>query len=173
MLILIALAGCGDDGSDAGNELGDEQGETGTSDDSSTDADADEDSTSEDSTSESTSEDSTTTSESTSETTGEPALSFAADIYPIVMAECGCHVGNTPGQLAMPDADTAYANLVGVASIQVDQDRVVPGDAANSYLYVKITGTQPFGDPMPPMGPLLGAADQMAIESWIAGGALP
>lgn len=170
MLILLALAGCGDDGS--GDELGDMNGtsdDTSTSDTSTSDTG---DVPSEDTTTADTNT-SDTTSEGPSETTGEPALSFAADIYPIIMTECGCHLGNAPGQLAMPDADTAYANLVGVASIQVDQDRVVPGDPDNSYLQDKITGTQAFGDPMPPMGPLLGAADQMTIETWIAGGALP
>jgi hypothetical protein len=166
MWILLAPSGCGDDGS------GDELGDTSTSDDTST-TDATSDDTSTTDATSSTDDASDTSSEGPSETSGEPALSFAADVYPIIMTNCGCHLGNAPGQLAMPDADTAYANLVGVASIQVDQDRVVPGDTPSSYLFAKITGTQPIGDPMPPVGPLLGADDLMTIATWIAGGALP
>ncbi|MFV8752536.1 hypothetical protein ACNOYE_18470 [Nannocystaceae bacterium ST9] len=169
--MLVVAPGC--DGDEGEAELvGDEVAGTDTE----TETDASESSDTE-STSETSGEsEGTETTETTSDTsdsseTGEP-LSFAADVYPIIMAECSCHVMNAPGQLPMPNAAAAYANLVDVASVQVGLDRVEPGDPDASHLFKKITATQTFGKPMPTLPPLL-AADQVAVfEAWIAGGAL-
>lgn len=135
------------------------QGETGTDPDTGTDtgetANADEGT------------DSTDTTDD-----GEDPLSFEVDVYPIILGECSCHLANMPGGLPMPNAAAAYANLVDVASIQVQLDRVEPGDPQASHLYKKITNTQAFGAPMPSLGPLLTSDQVMIIETWILGGAL-
>ena len=50
--------------------------------------------------------------------------------------------------------------------------RVKPGDAANSYLYMKITGdARIIGAQMPLTGGALSAAEIAAIRDWINGGA--
>jgi hypothetical protein len=110
-------------------------------------------------------------------TTGEPALSFANDVYPIIEANCSCHVDGGPGGLEMPDAGTAYGNLVDVPSNNAAnaQDRVEPGDPDASFLWHKLNGTLAGGegDPMPDGGPQLGAGDLGTVEQWILGGAQP
>jgi hypothetical protein len=114
---------------------------------------------------------------------GDGGLSFEADVYPIIEANCSCHVLGGPAMLEMPDAATAHGNLVNVPATQdPNLNRVTPGDAANSYLYQKITGTQAglgVGNvQMPNTGtPMsanpLSAQDMMTIEDWINGGAAP
>jgi hypothetical protein len=117
--------------------------------------------------------DDTTDADDTTDTSDtDDVLSFTADVYPLFKAECSCHVSNTPGMLPMPNAATAYANLIDVDSIQVALDRVEPGDPAASHLFKKITNTQTFGEPMPSMGPLLTPDQVMLVATWIAGGAL-
>jgi hypothetical protein len=111
---------------------------------------------------------------------GDPGeeLSFAADVYPIIMANCSCHLfGPPPAGLSMANVDTAYTNLVGVASTQQPSLlRVEPGNVDDSYLYQKITGTQadpgPLNQQMPTAVPL-SADDIMTVADWIAGGAAP
>jgi hypothetical protein len=99
------------------------------------------------------------------------------------MANCSCHVNGAPAGLAMPDAATAFGNLVEVASTEEPSlDRVTPGDALNSYIYQKITGTQAgigvgnvqmpnTGTPMS-LSPLSGA-EMATFEEWINAGAAP
>lgn len=113
------------------------------------------------------------------ETAGDDAseegteLSFESDVYPVITASCSCHVAGAPADLAMPDAGTAYANLVGVASSQEPgSSRVAAGDPAASYIVQKIQGTASTGDPMPPSGSL-SAADEALVLDWIEAGANP
>ena len=125
-----------------------------------------------------TEEPSTTTEEPTTDTTtGEPALSFAADVYPIIMANCSCHVEGGSGMLPMPDADTAYGNLVDVPSANMTngQDRIEPGDPDASFLWHKVNGTLEMGEGsrMPLMAMPLDAALLATIEEWIMDGAEP
>jgi hypothetical protein len=114
---------------------------------------------------------------------GDPGpLTFEADIYPIITANCSCHVLGADGMLEMPDAPTAYSNLFMVPSTQEPNlNRVTPGDAANSYIHQKITGTQAgLSDTnvqMPNTGTQLStsplSAEQMAMfEDWINDGAV-
>ena len=50
----------------------------------------------------------------------------------------------------------------------------MPGNAGDSYLYMKITGDGRIsGDPMPFEGDALSAAKIRLIENWIDQGALP
>ena len=74
------------------------------------------------------------------------------------------------------DAATAYAALVGVASVGAPGlTRVVAGDASSSYLINKLRGTQldvgGAGGQMPLSGGPLADADIAAIEAWINAGA--
>lgn len=119
----------------------------------------------------------TTASDSSGSSTGAGVVTFAANIQPIINANCGCHQGGgTAGQLVM-DAGVAYDNLVGVQSTQAaGVVRVEPMDPAASYMFHKLSGTQAdvggSGNQMPPGGPL--NADQvMLVEQWIVDGAMP
>ena len=106
---------------------------------------------------------------------GDPpmGLSFAGDVYPIIMANCSCHVGGAPAGLAMPDAGTAYDNLVSVgASQNGNLNRVEPGDPASSYMFQKVNGDAP-GTQMPLNGQPLSPEQLMLISDWITQGAMP
>jgi hypothetical protein len=119
------------------------------------------------------------------DTTGAPddttasggGLSFAADVYgPILMARCSCHVNGVSGGLAMPDAATAYTNLVGTPAGQAPLDRVSAGDSEASYLFHKVNGSHldvgGSGGKMP-QGGMLEPAQVTTIADWIDQGALP
>ena len=69
--------------------------------------------------------------------------------------------------------DRAYAALVNVrSSDKAGAVRVVPGDAANSYLVQKLRGSAGIvGQRMPLSGPFLTAGQIAIIEQWIAAGA--
>lgn len=107
--------------------------------------------------------------------TGEPALSFATDVLPILVASCDCHTDGAPEGLDMNDA---YANLVDVASAQVPAlDRIEPGQPDESYMWLKLNDAHVAaggtGNPMPaPTGGLDGAS-LATIEAWILDGAEP
>lgn len=90
---------------------------------------------------------------------------------------CGipaCHVGeDAPFGLDLSAAALTSANAVGVTSAEMPSLlRIEPGNAADSYLYMKLTGDENIlGDPMPFGGPPLGAADLEMIRTWIDEGA--
>jgi hypothetical protein len=95
---------------------------------------------------------------------------------PIIAANCSCHVSGAPAGLAMPDAATAYTNLVGVTATQNDtMPRVDPNDSANSYIWHKVSGTHldvgGSGVQMPRNRAPLGQADIDALAAWIDAGA--
>ena len=120
----------------------------------------------------------TDTDGTTDGTTTDGGLSFEADIYPgIIGASCSCHIPDPKAGLHMPDAATAYSNLVGVNATQAGGlQRVNPGMPGMSYLVNKLEGTHldvgGVGNPMPPGGPL--SADKiMMVKDWIAEGANP
>ncbi|MBW7904470.1 MAG: hypothetical protein LC135_07620 [Phycisphaerae bacterium] len=108
---------------------------------------------------------------------GAGAVSFAADIVPILTAHCaGCH---SPGGFAFTfitmdlRAANAYQNLVGVASVQASgRVRIVPGDATASYLIEKVTQDQPqVGARMPLNRDPLSEAEIALLRDWIDAGA--
>jgi len=113
-------------------------------------------------------------------TTGD-GLSWAVDVYPVVIgANCGCHnLGS--GGLTMNDATDSYMNLVDVGSSEAAGfSRVATGDPANSYLVAKVKGVgsdPPFNavsmSQMPLGAAALPPATIALLEQWIAGGALP
>lgn len=106
--------------------------------------------------------------------TGGGGMSFASDVYPIIAANCSCHVNGAPADLSMADAATAHGNLVGMMSSRVDKIRVVAGDSASSYVIEKLTMDPPeAGDRMPKDNPMLGQGDIDTIAAWIDSGANP
>src|SRR5262245_51773146 len=75
------------------------------------------------------------TSEPVVVTVATPGPSYATDIQPIFSALCvRCHPGQGEFSLA-----NGYSNLVNVRATQSALMRVLPGDADQSYLYIKLT----------------------------------
>jgi hypothetical protein len=67
----------------------------------------------------------------------------------------------------------AYDNLVGTASDDFPMvDRVVPGDSANSYMWLKLTDDASImNNPMPNGAYPLNMTGLDTIQAWIDGGA--
>jgi hypothetical protein len=109
----------------------------------------------------------------TGDTSG--ALSFASDVWPIIDASCSCHKSDTPSGGLDMRAVAAYDSLVETPSVHdPNVVRVAPGEPEESFMFWKITGTQPAGQgtSMPPGGSL-STDDIDTIEQWIAEGAEP
>ena len=90
-----------------------------------------------------------------------------------------CHDASVKSGNLVLEADSAYAQLVGVAP-DIESARLAgllrvdPGHPDNSFLLVKLTGPPPGqGSRMPLTGPLLSAAEIQLIRDWITAGALP
>ena len=107
---------------------------------------------------------------------GDPAVavpSLRTDIQPIFSARCaipGCHITATQANLGLvlTDPATSLAHLVNVDAVEITGfKRVVPGDAANSYLMLKLDA-----DEMPKAGPPLSQGTKDTIRNWIDQGAL-
>jgi len=87
-----------------------------------------------------------------------------------------CHSGGSPsGGQNLGSALYSYRNLVRVpANEDSNYVRVLPGDAANSYLWMNLTADPRIhGAAMPLGAPALDATTLAVVSSWIAGGALP
>ena len=99
--------------------------------------------------------------------------SFANDIQPIFNASCAassCHGSSGQAGLVLTSGQS-YARLVNVDSTQdPTRKRVLPGDATNSYLVIKIENRQTVGARMPPSGTLSSTSIQN-IKNWITRGA--
>lgn len=90
----------------------------------------------------------------------------------------GCHNGagdSLPGSMNLSSAQSSFAALVDVASVQQPAlDRVEPGDADASYLVRKLEGGPGIGGvQMPQGGPPLDQPTIDAIRQWINDGAPP
>lgn len=100
--------------------------------------------------------------------------SFASDIQPIFSTNCissGCHSNSAPGGMVLLQGQS-YANLVNVASTQEPgKTRVIPSDATNSYIVIKLEGRQTNGGRMPLGGSALNANSIQNIKNWINKGA--
>jgi len=97
--------------------------------------------------------------------------SYASVIQPIWSASCtGCHGSGGDAGLNL-SSGSSYANLVNVPSTQdKTKMRVLPGDATNSWVVMKIENRQTVGGKMPPSGSL--TANQIQnIKNWITQGA--
>jgi hypothetical protein len=99
-------------------------------------------------------------------------VSFVTDIQPIFELHCvGCHgVGGIAGLDLR--AGFSHASLVNVTATEIDMPRVAPGQLQTSWLYLKLTGTQTVGDPMPVGGFPLPEATVDLVQQWIVEGAL-
>ena len=101
--------------------------------------------------------------------------SFAANVNEILQrrgcATSGCHGSGAGGLRLTSAASDNYAALVGVAAIAEDFDYVVPNDATNSYLVIKIENRQSVGQRMPLGSSELDSIDQTNIRNWINNGA--
>lgn len=99
--------------------------------------------------------------------------SFAADIQSIFTNNCissGCHNAGASAGLVLLQ-EQSYANLVNIAATQeAGKTRVIPNDAANSYLVIKLEGRQTNGSRMP-LGGSLNSNSIQNIENWIDKGA--
>jgi uncharacterized protein YjdB len=87
-------------------------------------------------------------------------------------ASNGCH-GRGAGDLSLStNAATSYADLVNVqATAEPTRIRVLPGEANDSYLVIKLEGRQSSGSRMPISGAPLSATDLANIKNWINAGA--
>jgi mono/diheme cytochrome c family protein len=105
---------------------------------------------------------------------GDPT--FQPTVQRILARNCaGCHNSvDRQGGLDL-EPDHAFANLVGVKSIESPLPRVMPGDPDGSYLVRKLTGTQVEaggqGAQMPANGAALPGAQIEVIRHWIEAGA--
>ncbi len=100
--------------------------------------------------------------------------SFSNDIQPIFTSSCalsGCHNSTAKEGLILLQGQ-AYANIVNVDSTQdPTKKRVLPGDASNSYLVIKIEGNQNVGTRMPQTGGTLSSVRINNIKNWVDRGA--
>ncbi len=106
---------------------------------------------------------------------GSPSFAeVQAQIFDVSCAVSGCHVGaGAPFGFDL-SSGVSYGNTVGVASAEIPTfNRVTPGNANDSYLYMKVVDDpRIMGDPMPFGNPL----DQARIDllrQWIEEGANP
>lgn len=99
---------------------------------------------------------------------GDDPVSFAAQIQPIFDANCvGCHGQGGNAGLDLRSG-VSRANLVSVDAQASAGQRVVPGDARSSVLYLRLTGDG-LGT-MPPGGSL-DATTLELVRRWIDEGA--
>jgi hypothetical protein len=99
--------------------------------------------------------------------------SFAGDIQSIFTSSCtasSCHGASAQAGLSLIQGQS-YVNLVNASSTEdVSRKRVLPGDAANSYIVIKLEGRQAVGAKMP-LGSSLDAASLQNIKNWVDKGA--
>jgi hypothetical protein len=105
-------------------------------------------------------------------------VSWATDVWPILLVRCQvCHTTG-PGaeevpDMKMTDPSTVYDRWVRVLSrCNPNLFRVLPGDSGLSFVYDKISRPAPMcGQRMPLLGPPLDDAEQQTIKDWIDQGA--
>jgi hypothetical protein len=105
---------------------------------------------------------------------GPMTASFASIQSHVFTPICSvCHAGGAAPRGLRLDASNAYAMLVNVPSSEVPGlMRVLPRDAANSYMVQKIEGHAAVGARMPFGGPYLDAQTITLIRQWIDAGAV-
>ncbi len=97
-----------------------------------------------------------------------PMVDFTSEIQPIFNNNCiQCH--GPPDPIAFMDLTLGHEHLIKVPSFQFSEiNRIEPGDAAFSYLFLKLNcGSQLSGDRMPREAPPLSLQDQALIRDWI------
>lgn len=119
-----------------------------------------------------------------------PAVSFASDVLPTLVASCGfgaCH-GAVRGSNVFLGAKDSVNDATAIRALLVDKRSkqsastpyVTPSNPARSYLYLKLTGDLcglddcaggSCGQTMPRGGDKLDAASLDAVRTWILQGA--
>jgi PKD domain len=94
------------------------------------------------------------------------------EVHSIITTQCApCHTTGASGGLKLDPADVAYTSLVNHAvgaTACASETRVVPGDAASSYLMAKLRGSPGIcGVPMPRNRPALPEEQLQTIAAWI------
>jgi hypothetical protein len=85
----------------------------------------------------------------------------------------GCHGPPAPEQGMNLSAGNTFGYTVGVDSTELSGfKRVAPGNAADSYLYMKIAGDPRILGVRMPFGGMLTATEIEAVRAWIDAGAL-
>src|SRR5687768_2035447 len=101
----------------------------------------------------------------------DPTATFTRvqnEVFTPTCATIACHDPLGQQSQMVLTAGRAYANTVGVSSVEMPQlQRVRPNDPANSYLYRKITGAGITGDRMPLNQPPLSDAQIALVRDWI------
>lgn len=96
--------------------------------------------------------------------------SFASDIQEI-FSRRGCAASSCHGSAMSAGLDlragSSYAELVDVDATQEPIVRVIPGNADQSYLVIKLEGRQTVGASMPLGGTALDNIDLTNIKNWI------
>jgi hypothetical protein len=115
-----------------------------------------------------------------------PGSATFSAIYAEILVAKGCSSsslchGGSGGGLTLSQRDAAYSALVDVAAMGVTRSpphcrdsglkRVVPGAPEHSLLFLKVQGSPPCGQAMPPNPPLLEPAHIQRIRDWIMAGA--
>ncbi len=111
---------------------------------------------------------------------GVAPVSYAGEVQPLFELACNCHTGPNYMTLGAPfslEASVAYGNIVSAPSQQVPaMQLVVPGSLNDSYLWLKVNGTQAEvsggGQIMPPGVPL-NEMERDLVGRWIVSGAQP
>jgi len=105
----------------------------------------------------------------------EPILtSIQSNIFNLNCTFSGCHTGSNPPQGMNLSEGQAFANIVGVASMEFPSlMRINPGNPNQSYLYLKILGDPSvIGVRMPFGRTPLSSEEIEVIQQWIEMGAL-
>lgn len=112
--------------------------------------------------------------EGSAEDTEATLASIQDNVFDTSCATSGCHnASSKAGSLDLSSADTSYAQLVGVAAVGEDVGalaRVTAGNAADSVLVIRISGTD-LGVRMPQGNAVLPEKAIAAITQWINDGA--
>ena len=82
-----------------------------------------------------------------------------------------CHGNGASGMTLGTGASGNYAAIVGVQASSENFLQVDPGDAANSYIIIKVEGRQAVGQRMPLGSGALDNIDLTNLRNWISNGA--
>jgi hypothetical protein len=105
----------------------------------------------------------------------DPGPTLAIVQSTVFTAHCAfpaCHAAPAPEQGMNLSVGLAYSSTVGIDSVELSGfKRVVPGNAADSYLYMKIAGDPRIAGDRMPFGGTLTAAEIDTVRAWIDAGA--
>ncbi len=100
--------------------------------------------------------------------------SYAADIQEIWdrrgCSQSQCHGSAMQGGLDLREGNS-HGELFNVPAQGEEAVRVIPGNAQDSYLVIKLEGRQTFGDQMPQSGTPLDSIDLANVRNWVDQGA--